>query len=283
MGVPGTRDADPSVIVAILAPLMFGFMFGDVLQGLAVSVAGFLLRKRLPALGLLVPGGIVAIVFGFAFGSILAREDVIPAFWVRPLEQPLTVLGTALAFGAIVLVLGLLLNALQFLWRGDLKGWVAAEAGTLVAYLGLVGTVVDSRALWALPVGLAWAVAGPAIVAKGDRAVAAGHAAGEMLERMLQLGVNTVSFVRVGAFALAHAGLCTAVVGMAEASGPGYWPVLIVGNAAIIGLEGLVVSIQTTRLILFEFFIRFLTARGRPFEPLPSPVPTPNPISGSKP
>ena len=283
MGVPGTRDADPSVIVAILAPLMFGFMFGDVLQGLAVSVAGFLLRKRLPALGLLVPGGIVAIVFGFAFGSILAREDVIPAFWVRPLEQPLTVLSTALAFGAIVLVLGLLLNALQFLWRGDLKGWVAAEAGTLVAYLGLVGTVVDSRALWALPVGLAWAVAGPAIVAKGDRAVAAGHAAGEMLERMLQLGVNTVSFVRVGAFALAHAGLCTAVVGMAEASGPGYWPVLIVGNAAIIGLEGLVVSIQTTRLILFEFFIRFLTARGRPFEPLPSPVPTPNPISGSKP
>ena len=283
MGVPGTRDADPSVIVAILAPLMFGFMFGDVLQGLAVSVAGFLLRKRLPALGLLVPGGIVAIVFGFAFGSILAREDVIPAFWVRPLEQPLTVLSTALAFGAIVLVLGLLLNALQFLWRGDLKGWVAAEAGTLVAYLGLVGTVVDSRALWALPVGLAWAVAGPTIVAKGDRAVAAGHAAGEMLERMLQLGVNTVSFVRVGAFALAHAGLCTAVVGMAEASGPGYWPVLIVGNAAIIGLEGLVVSIQTTRLILFEFFIRFLTARGRPFEPLPSPVPTPNPISGSKP
>ena len=283
MGVPGTRDADPSVIVAILAPLMFGFMFGDVLQGLAVSVAGFLLRKRLPALGLLVPGGIVALVFGFAFGSILAREDVIPAFWVRPLEQPLTVLSTALAFGAIVLVLGLLLNALQVLWRGDLKGWVAAEAGTLVAYLGLVGTVVDSRALWALPVGLAWAVAGPAIVAKGDRAVAAGHAAGEMLERMLQLGVNTVSFVRVGAFALAHAGLCTAVVGMAEASGPGYWPVLIVGNAAIIGLEGLVVSIQTTRLILFEFFIRFLPARGRPFEPLPPPVPTPNPISGSKP
>lgn len=283
MGVPGTRDADPSVVVAILAPLMFGFMFGDVLQGLVVSVAGFMLRKRLPALGLLVPGGIVAIVFGFAFGSILAREDVIPALWVRPLEQPLTVLGTALAFGVIVLVVGLLLNALQYLWRGEIKGWVAAEAGTLLAYLGLVGAVVDSRALWALPAGLAWAVVGPAIVAKGDRFVAAGHAAGEMLERMLQLGVNTVSFVRVGAFALAHAGLCTAVVGMAEASGPGYWPVLIVGNAAIVGLEGLVVSIQTTRLILFEFFIRFLTARGRPFEPLPPPVPTPNPIPGSNP
>jgi V/A-type H+-transporting ATPase subunit I len=47
--------------------------------------------------------------------------------------------------------------------------------------------------------------------------------------------------------------------------------VLIVGNAAIVALEGLVVSIQTTRLVLFEFFIRFLTAHGRPFEPLTPP------------
>jgi V/A-type H+-transporting ATPase subunit I len=126
-------------------------------------------------------------------------------------------------------------------------------------------------------------MAGPALVTKQDRFGAVGHAVGEVAERMLQLGVNTVSFVRVGAFALAHAGLCTAVVGMAEAAGPGYWPVLLLGNAAIVGLEGLVVSIQTTRLILFEFFIRFLTARGRAFEPLPSPVPPSKPISRSMP
>jgi V/A-type H+-transporting ATPase subunit I len=34
----------------------------------------------------------------------------------------------------------------------------------------------------------------------------------------------------------------------------------------------LVVSIQTTRLLLFEFFIRFLTGAGREFKPLPPPV-----------
>ena len=130
---------------------------------------------------------------------------------------------------------------------------------------------LDLRALWALPLGIAWSLAGAALVAPADRAAPSGQAAGECVERLLQLGVNTVSFVRVGAFALAHAGLCSAVVGMAEAAGPGYWPVLIIGNAAIIALEGLVVSIQTTRLVLFEFFIRFLTARGRPFEPLTPP------------
>ncbi len=283
MGVPGTRDADPSAIVALIAPLMFGFMFGDVVQGLVVAMAGFVLRNRLPPLRLLMAGGIVAIVFGFAFGSVMAREDLLPALWVRPLEQPLLVLGTALAFGVVVLTAGLLLNAVQFFWRDEGWKWVATDAGILVAYLGMVGTALDARALWALPVGLAWALAGPGLVASQDRLGAVGRAAGEVAERMLQLGVNTVSFVRVGAFALAHSGLCTAVVGMAEAAGPGYWPVLIIGNAAIVALEGLVVSIQTTRLILFEFFIRFLTARGRPFEPLPSPAPASQPITRSKP
>ena len=271
MGVPAAGDADPSLLVAILAPLMFGFMFGDVAQGAIVAIAGYFLGKRIPALRLLLPGGLVAIVFGFAFGSVFAREDVVPAFWLHPLSQPLPVLAVALGFGVVTLVLGLALDALQYFWRGQLRHWLLCDAGLLVAYLGLVGTALDMRALWLLPLGITWLLAGAAVVTPAARPAAVGKAAGEAVERLLQLGVNTVSFVRVGAFALAHAGLCSAVVGMAEAAGPGYWPVLIIGNAAIIALEGLVVSIQTTRLVLFEFFIRFLTARGRPFEPLTPP------------
>jgi V/A-type H+-transporting ATPase subunit I len=275
MGVPGTREADPSMVLALVAPLMFGFMFGDVVQGLIVALLGFLVRNRLPALRLLVPGGLFAVAFGFAFGSVFAREDVIPALWVHPLGEPLTVLGTALGFGVVVILVGLLLNALQFHWRGELGRWAATEAGLLVAYVGVVGAFIDARLLWALPLGIVWLLAGSALTARGDRLGAVGHAAGESVERLLQLGVNTVSFVRVGAFALAHAGLSTAVVGIAEAAGPAYWPVLVIGNAAIIALEGLVVGIQTTRLILFEFFLRFLSAQGRPFEPLPPPSTTP--------
>jgi V/A-type H+-transporting ATPase subunit I len=262
---------------------MFGFMFGDVVQGLIVAIAGFALRHRLPALRLLMPGGIAAIAFGFAFGSVFAREDVIPALWIHPLSQPLLVLGTALTFGVVVILAGLLLNALQFQWRGELRRWLATDAGILVAYLGIVGAFIDARLFWALPAGLAWALAGAAALSPTDRLGALGHAAGEAIERMLQLGVNTVSFVRVGAFALAHAGLCVAVVGIAEAAGPAYWPVLVLGNAAIVALEGLVVGIQTTRLILFEFFIRFLSAGGRPFVPLLPPSPPSEPLPRSKP
>jgi V/A-type H+-transporting ATPase subunit I len=177
----------------------------------------------------------------------------------------------ALGFGVFTICVGLALDALQYFWRGQLRHWLLCDAGLLVAYAGIVGAAIDLRALWALPVGIAWSLAGSAVANPAGRTLAVGKAAGESLEHLLQLGVNTISFVRVGAFALAHAGLCSAIVGMAEAAGPGYWPILILGNAAIIALEGLVVSIQTTRLVLFEFFIRFLTARGRPFEPLTPP------------
>jgi len=271
------------MVLALVAPLMFGFMFGDVVQGLVVAVGGFLLRDRLPALRMLVPGGVFAIAFGFAFGSVFAREDLIAPLWLHPLGEPLTVLGTALGFGVVVILVGLLLNALQYFWRGELARWFATEAGVLFAYLGTVGAIFDARLLWGLPLGIAWALAGSALTAHGDRVGALGHAAGEMIERLLQLGVNTVSFVRVGAFALAHAGLSTAVVGIAEAAGAAYWPVLVIGNAAIIALEGLVVGIQTTRLILFEFFIRFLAAQGRRFEPLTPPSPPPASLPRSKP
>ncbi|MEO8754541.1 MAG: ATPase, partial [Casimicrobiaceae bacterium] len=50
--------------------------------------------------------------------------------------------------------------------------------------------------------------------------------------------------------------------------------VLVVGNVIVLVLETMVVSIQTTRLVLFEFFTRFLTAEGRTFRPLPAPPST---------
>ena len=91
---------------------------------------------------------------------------------------------------------------------------------------------------------------------------------------MMQLFLNTVSFVRVGAFALAHAGLSIAFNIMADSVNSVLLALLIMllGNIIVIVLEGLVVSIQTTRLILFEFFIRFMQANGRVFKPLTGPV-----------
>lgn len=47
-----------------------------------------------------------------------------------------------------------------------------------------------------------------------------------------------------------------------------YWLTIIVGNAVMIVLEGLVVSIQTIRLEYYEFFSKFFHGGGQPFAPL---------------
>jgi len=270
LGVPRASEVDPTRIVAVVSPLMFGYMFGDVGHGAVVLVAGLLLSRRLPAMRLLVAGGAVSIVFGFVFGSVFSLENVLPALWLRPIENPLPVIFVPIVGGSMVLLTGMVLEALQAYWGRHARLWWQTDAGLVLCYVALFGAIWQPALLYAALVGLLWFVAGHGIVAAHHRLAAAGAAAVEFLETLLQLAVNTVSFVRVGAFALAHAGLSMAIVGLAAAAGsvPGRVTVLIVGNVIVILLEGLVVGIQTTRLVLFEFFVRFMRGEGRPFKPL---------------
>lgn len=273
LGTPGTREADPSVLVAVLAPITFGFMFGDVGQGAVLLGLGLALRKRYPMLTLLIAGGIASMGFGLLFGSVFAREHIVEPLWLAPLDQPLTVLVASLALGAVVVLLGLVIDGMQFLWAGQGSRWLAANAGLIPLYIGVLATPFRRAALFLVLLGVLWFACGHAyLAATGARAAAVGRAIGELAETSLQLIVNTLSFLRVGAFALAHAGLSVAVVGLADAtsSGIGALVVLVIGNVFVIALEALVVGIQTTRLVLFEFFVRFLQGVGRPFRPLPA-------------
>lgn len=258
------------MLVSVIAPVLFGFMFGDIGQGLVLLVAGLVLRRRAPVLGVLVPGGAMAMLFGVLFGSVFTREDIVPALWMHPLEHPVTLLVVSVVAGAVILLTGLVLDAVQTYWQGEAKRWWRSGGGLLAAYCGLLVTAfMHWYGLALVAAGVVWFVFGEAIHGGWRKGLAA---AGEMVETLLQIAVNTVSFARVGAFALAHAGLSVAVADLAGAAGAiGYWPVIVVGNAFIIGLEGLVVSIQTTRLMLFEFFIRFLHAGGQEFRPLRPP------------
>ena len=273
-GVPGREGADPSVLLAFFSPLLFGYMFGDVGQGAVLLVAGLLLRKRYPDLRLLIPGGIAAMGFGVLFGSVFAFEGILHPLWVAPLQKPLEVLVVPLYAGALLLTLGLALRALEAYWRRDIATWLRCEAGLIAVYLGIVATPLTGAGPWVAAAGGVAFLVGHAVQAQ--RAGAALGAVGELVERTLQILVNTVSFARVGAFALAHAGLSAAVIALAHATGSaaGAAITVVAGNVLILVLEGLVVGIQTTRLILFEFFVRFFESRGREFRPLLPPHPT---------
>jgi V/A-type H+-transporting ATPase subunit I len=274
LGTPAAEEADPSLLLVVLVPLLFGYMFGDVGQGLVLFLAGLVLQRRWPVLQILVANGLASMLFGFVFGSLFGREDLIPALWLHPIEQPLAVLWVPLVGGVAVIVLGLFLDALAQLWQGRLGAWLQVEAAIVVLYLALLVSPAFAPGLSVAAGALVWYFAGSLRRAGAVSWQSLLGAAGTLLESTLQLLVNTLSFVRVGAFALAHAGLCLAFNTLAAATGSAVagLVILLLGNVVVIMLEGLVVTIQTTRLILFEFFIRFLRGRGRMFRPLAVPA-----------
>jgi V/A-type H+-transporting ATPase subunit I len=95
----------------------------------------------------------------------------------------------------------------------------------------------------------------------------------EILESAIYYVSNSVSFLRVAAFALAHTVLSTIVFLLADmvGSAPGGLLfrvlVILVGNGIVIVLEGLIVTIQVVRLQYYEFFSKFFNEAGEEFTP----------------
>ena len=94
----------------------------------------------------------------------------------------------------------------------------------------------------------------------------------ELFEMIIGLLSNTLSYVRMGAFAVAHGALSLVVFIIAEiispAHGVGYWVVVVLGNLFVIGFEGMIVGIQTLRLEYYELFSKFFSGNGVHFRPL---------------
>ena len=91
----------------------------------------------------------------------------------------------------------------------------------------------------------------------------------DIFEALISMLSNTLSFMRVGAFAVAHGGLSLAIFSLAGTE-PGlkFWIVILIGNIFILLLEGLIVYIQTMRLHYYEIFGKFFRGGGMRFEPL---------------
>jgi len=95
----------------------------------------------------------------------------------------------------------------------------------------------------------------------------------EALETAVLYVANTFSFLRVAAFALSHAALSFTIFVLQQLvnglpGGP-VWSgaVFVIGTAMIVGLEGLIVTIQIMRLEYYEFFTKFFGGEGIRYEP----------------
>jgi V/A-type H+-transporting ATPase subunit I len=299
-GFPSYEELDPTLLLVATFPVIFGVMFGDVGHGLLLMALGFLLLSRkVRALqnmasfgGVVVACGAAATLFGALFGSLFGFEGVIPVLWLRPIERTTDILLASVVFGVGVLTLGMAFNmvgaALRHRWGEallDRHGLVG-----VLFYWSLVGLgagLLSARI--PVPSGALALVAGASAVMiwLSDRLkpMLEGHGFGrsnlgmglvegffELFETVLSLMSNTLSYVRMGAFAVAHGALSLVVFILAEMVDPGksvgYWLVVALGNLVVIGFEGMIVGIQTLRLEYYEFFSKFFTAGGRSFHPL---------------
>lgn len=304
-GTPTYEEVEPTGILALTFLLLFGMMFGDVGHGAVLGVLGFIVFKKMYRYVdygiILMECGCSAMFFGILYGSVFGIEDIIPALWRHPLENIEYFMKVSAVIGIIMISTGLLLNLINIFRQhryGDLfsvSGLAGAMLYWLVAALVLryflVGPPGPYEMDFAKAVGVLLITL--MICQRPVRQLAArwnrrqqGHfpvkgigvsfleSLVEVLDELLRYMANTVSFVRIAAFALAHAGLFIAVFTLADmvrtsqGSGFFYWLTLIVGNVVIIGLEGLVVSIQTVRLEYYEFFGKFFRGGGKPFEPI---------------
>lgn len=298
---PRYGELDPTILIAITFPLLYGTMFGDVGHGAVLALFGLLLMsRRVKALqglaslgGIMAASGFVAFLFGFVYGSFFGREDVIKYIWLHPIEKIMDILLVTIAGGVVILNVGFLINIYNNIRRKEWAHVFFHQGGVagVILYWGIVlmlgGGYMGVQVL-PMPVLVAMIVLGAIGVMfaevfkhliEGHRPLIVGGAVTfgiqaffELFETFISFLSNTLSYVRVGAFAVAHGGLSAVVYSLATMSdasgGIGYWVVVIIGNLFIIGFEGLIVGIQTMRLEYYEFFSKFFRGGGLRYEPL---------------
>jgi V/A-type H+-transporting ATPase subunit I len=279
-GIPRYGEIDPTALFTLSFILMFGMMFGDVGHGAVIALAALFFRKRFPeVVPIMVSAGISSVVFGFVYGSIFGNEHILHAFWMAPLSDPLRMLKVALHWGIGFILVANALTFYNLVREGHLGEALFDTRGIAGSLLYLGGIYAGYRWMGSGVFGLqeTLAILVPLAVVMTFKWF---HFHGPFGERLLVTIVegfeslmgylaNTLSFLRVAAFALNHVALSLAVftlAGMLDTAG--HWIMIVVGNLFIIVVEGAIVMIQTLRLEYYEGFSRFFRGDGRAFEPL---------------
>lgn len=287
-GLPNYTEIDPTSFVAITAFLLFGFMFGDLGQGLIIFIIGIIMSKKKVSLGsVFQAGGIASMIFGVLYGSVFGHEDIIPAVFISPMENIQTMLVYGIGIGIILIIMSMLLNIRNGIRNKDKKK-IFFETN------GIAGLIFYSTVLIA---GIYFLVKGKMITSIGILSIfiliplvaimfkdllskaifkekekeksSLIEKVFEVVEILLSFVSNTISFVRIAAFAINHVGLCMAIYILSDMmTGTGSIVVSIIGNVIVIVLEGLIVGIQVLRLEYYELFSRFYTGDGREYKPL---------------
>lgn len=298
-GLPAYNEFDPTIFIALTYTFIFGWMFGDVGQGLCLFIGGFALYfwKKINLAGIIGYAGIFSTFFGFMFGSIFGFEDIIPARWIRPINSMSTlpfigsintVFVVAIAFGMALILITMIIHIINGLRAKDIEATYLDTNGIagLVFYGSVVTTIVLYMTEHALPATIVLVIMFviPLIIIAFKEHIAkillkkkekstdgkimiCVQAFFELFDVLLTYFSNTLSFIRIGAFAVSHAAMMEVVMMLAGGEASANIIVVILGNVFVCAMEGLIVGIQVLRLEYYELFSRFYKGSGKEFKP----------------
>ena len=301
-GLPAYNEKDPSLFMALTYCLFFGIMFGDLGQGLCLALIGFVLAKwkHMWLGGIITCCGLSGALFGCVYGSVFGFEELIPGFKILE-ETTFAGLGTvsnvllllvlSILLGVFMLLLVMVINIINGVRQRNFEKILFGPNGAagIVFYAGLLLAAVLTAAFGVnlfnpvyvlvvliLPLVLMLLREPLSRLLSGDPEWK-NFSVGELLvtgffelfETLLSYLTNTLSFMRVGAYAITHVGLMLVVHMLADLAGGMGGPVgiliLVLGNGFVMGFEGLLVGIQVLRLEFYELFGRFYDDGGVPF------------------
>ena len=295
-GAARYEDIDPTPFAAFAFVLMFGMMFGDAGQGLVLVALGLFLRRSRgplaslqPVRPLVVACGLSGTFFGLLYGEFFGPTGVVPTLWLDPLEEPLRLLTAAIAVGAVLLACSYAIGTVnRWRERGPAAALVAPSgfAGIAVFLGGALALAGVARSLdWltatgATLIGVGIILLGIGFFLEAGRGpTAAAQASVEVVDAVVRVAANAVSFARLAAFGLVHGALTAMVWDGTVALWRGAFTLaaiglFVVGNAATFVLEALVAGVQALRLEYYELFSRIFAGEGRPFSPWSIPLAT---------
>ncbi|MEG0770384.1 MAG: V-type ATPase 116kDa subunit family protein [Clostridia bacterium] len=290
-GLPDYNEFDPSALIAITYTILFGMMFGDVGHGAILLIGSlifyFVTKKPMAFIATMV--GISAIGFGFLYGSVFGYENVVPGL-IHPLEDTNQILIAAVAFGVILISIGMIINVKNGIKQKNIGKALFSPNGVfgIVFYWAvIVGVIVlfqfgkNIFSIWyiiafvGVPLLLFFLKEPLSHLIETKKGFKPESWVDfiiqnifELLEVLLSFLTNTISFIRIGAYAMSHAGMMLVVFILARGTGEANnLIVVILGNILVMGLEGMIVAIQALRLEFYEIFSRFYSGEGRAFEP----------------
>jgi len=297
-GVPNYNEVDPTFFLGVTYLILFGAMFGDVGQGLVLVLVGFLMKRKSKKgtdskdYGeILFRIGLSSTFFGFMYGSLFGNEEVIPALIVRPLENINFVLYSAIGFGVILLLISFGISIYNLKRDQNIEECLFGRNGLagLIFYVALLSfglqMLLKATLIPSLVLGIIMVASLAALLfktplyafifkqeahyeeGKGTYYIEGGF---DLIETILSLLSNSISFIRIGAFALNHVGLFLAFSTMAKIANSPFigMAILVLGNIIIIGLEGLIVLIQGLRLEYYELFSKYFKGDGKSYVPV---------------